>query len=185
MSPAKDTKDDGPRIMPFPVALHYEMPAAPAITRYGEALIDGRIIGQRCTGDCGLVYVPPRDYCPIDVIELTAADDVELGDHGTIVNFTVVTPVQYPGQEETEPFARVSIALDGPGGMLQLQDVLDTPVSEVRVGMRVAAVWRPEGERNLDELAAGGWSSTGGGIEGWMPTGEPDLDVSSLAGKGF
>jgi len=64
MSPAKDTRDDGPRIMPFPVALHYEMPAAPAITRYGEALIDGRIIGQRCTGDCGLVYVPPRDYCP-------------------------------------------------------------------------------------------------------------------------
>ena len=59
MSAADDTKDDAPRIMPFPVALHYEMPAAPAITRYGEALIDGRIIGQRCTGDCGLVYVPP------------------------------------------------------------------------------------------------------------------------------
>ena len=94
MSGAKDgIKDDAPRIMPFPVALHYEMPAAPAITRYGEALIDGRIIGQRCTGDCGLVYVPPRDYCPIDVIELTPADDVDLGDHGTIVNFTVVTPV--------------------------------------------------------------------------------------------
>ena len=109
--------------MPFPVALHYEAPAAPAITRYGEALIDGRIIGQRCTGDCGLVYVPPRDYCPIDVIKLTTDDDVELGDHGTVVNFTVVTPVQYPGQEETEPFARVSVALDGPGGMLQLQDV--------------------------------------------------------------
>ena len=54
-----------------------------------------------------------------------------------------MTPVQYPGQEETEPFARVSIALDGPGGMLQLQDVLDTPVGDVRVGMRVAAVWRP------------------------------------------
>ena len=80
------------------------------------------------------MYVPPRDYCPIDVIVLTTADDVELGDHGTIVNFTVVTPVQYPGQEETEPFARVSIALDGPGGMLQLQEVLDTPVSDVHVG---------------------------------------------------
>ena len=102
-----------------------------------------------------------------------------------MVNFTVVTPVQYPGQEETEPFARVSVGLDGPGGMLQLQDVLDTPVSDVHVGMRVAAVWRPAAERNLDELAAGGWSSTGGGIEGWMPTGEPDIDVSELAGKGF
>ena len=179
------TKDASPRIMPFPVALHYESPAAPAVTRYAQALIDGRIIGQQCTGDCGLIYVPPRDLCPIDVIKLTAADDVVLGDRGTILNFTVVTPVQYPGQEETEPFARVSIALDGPGGMLQLQEVLDTPVSEVRVGMRVAAVWRPEAERNLDELASGGWTSTDGGIEGWMPTGEADADVRQLAGKGF
>ncbi len=156
MSP--DAKTDGPRIMPFPVALHYEMPAAPALTRYAEALLAGKIIGQQCTGDCGLIYVPPRDFCPIDVIKLTTDD---------------------------EPFARVSIALDGPGGMLQLQDVLDTPVSDVRVGMRVAAVWRPESERNMDELAAGGWSSTNGGIEGWMPTGEPDADVSQLQGKGF
>ena len=69
MSPAASA-DGGPRIMPFPMALHYEAPAAPAIVRYGEALIDGRIIGQRCTGECGLVYVPPRDYCPIDVIKL-------------------------------------------------------------------------------------------------------------------
>jgi uncharacterized OB-fold protein len=176
---------DGPRIMPFPVALHYEAPAAPALTRYAEALVDGKIIGQRCTGDCGLIYVPPRDFCPIDVIKLSADDDVVLGDHGTIVNFTVVTPVQYPGQEETEPFARVSIALDGQGGMLQLQDVIDTAVGEVRVGMRVAAVWRPASERNMDELAAGGWSSTNGGIEGWMPTGEPDADMSARQGKGF
>jgi uncharacterized OB-fold protein len=180
-----EAKTDGPRIMPFPMKLHYEGPAAPAVTRYAEALLDGHIIGQQCTGDCGLIYIPPRDFCPIDVIKLTADDDVVLADRGTIVNFTVVTPVQYPGQEETEPFARVSIALDGVGGTLQLQEVLDTPVSDVRVGLRVAAVWRPESERNLDELASGGWTSTDGGIEGWMPTGEPDVDVSQLAGKGF
>ena len=71
MSP--ETKDAGPRIMPFPVALHYEAPAAPALTRYAEALVDGKIIGQQCTGDCGLIYVPPRDFCPIDVITLSAA----------------------------------------------------------------------------------------------------------------
>ena len=183
MSPVAD---DGPRIMPFPVALHYEAPAAPAITRYGEALIDGRIIGQRCTGECGLVYVPPRDYCPIDVIKLSTDDDVELGDHGTDRQLhrgdTGAVP-RSGGDRALRP--RVSIALDGPGGMLQLQDVIDTPVGDVRVGMRVAAVWRPASERNLDELAAGGWSSTNGGIEGWMPTGEADVDVSQLAGKGF
>jgi hypothetical protein len=51
--------------------------------------------------------------------------------------------------------------------------------------MRVAAVWHPESERNMDELAAGGWSSTSGGIEGWMPSGEPDADVTQLQGKGY
>jgi hypothetical protein len=171
--------------MPFPISLHYEMPAAPAIARYGDALVAGHLLGQRCRGACGLIYVPPRDYCPIDVIALDERDDVPLSDRGTITNFTVVTPVQYPGQEETEPFARVSILLDGPGGMLQLQDLLEVPVREVRPGMRVAAVWRPEHERSTDELGTGGWGTTTGGIEGWMPTGEPDVDVSALAGRGF
>ena len=47
MSPDAAAKE-GPRIMPFPVALHYEAPAAPAVTRYAEALLDGKIIGQQC-----------------------------------------------------------------------------------------------------------------------------------------
>ena len=92
-------------------------------------------------GDCGLIYVPPKGFCPIDVIELTTDDEVELGDTGTVINFTVITPVQYPGQTETEPFARVSIVLDGTDGMLSSRRCSTRPISDVRVGMRVAAVW--------------------------------------------
>ena len=40
--PTRRRTRTSPRIMPFPVALHYEMPAAPALTRYGEALVDGK-----------------------------------------------------------------------------------------------------------------------------------------------
>ncbi len=86
---------------------------------------------------------PPRGYCPICVVETTQADEVVLTDRGTVTNYTVVTPVQYYGQHETEPFVRASVLLDGEGGMMNLQDVIDVPVDDVRVGMRVAAVWKP------------------------------------------
>ena len=58
--------------------------------------------------------------------------------------------MQYYGQEETEPFAKASVLLDGPGGMLSLQDILEIPPDDVRVGMRVEAVWAPESERSTD-----------------------------------
>ena len=87
---------------------------------------EGKLIGHRCP-KCGLVYAPPRGYCPIDVIETTDADEVQLADRGVVTNYTVVTPVQYYGQEETEPFAKVSIQLDEPGGSLSLQDILEMP----------------------------------------------------------
>ena len=118
---------EGPRIMPFPVALHYESPAAPRSPATPRRCSTGKIIGQQCTGECGLVYVPPKDFCPIDVIKLTTEDDVELGARGTVINYTVITPVQYPGQTETEPFARVSIAARRHRRDARLQELLDTP----------------------------------------------------------
>ncbi len=50
---------------------------------------------------------------------------------GTVTNYTVVTPVQYYGQEETEPFVRASILLDGPA-------VADAPGHPRRPGRRRA-----------------------------------------------
>jgi uncharacterized OB-fold protein len=127
-----------------------------------------------------LIYIPSRDFCPIDVVRLDESDEIELAERGTVINYTVVTPVAYPGQKATEPFARVQIMLDDPGGTVQLQELIEVPVDDVRIGMRVQAVWRPEAEREADG-AGGGWG-LGGGIEGWIPTGEPDADPSTLPG---
>ena len=182
MSPDAAAKE-GPRIMPFPVALHYEAPAAPALTRYAEALVDGKIIGQQCTGDCGLVYVPPRDLCPIDVIELGTDDDVVLGDKGIVTNFTIVTPVQYYGQEKTEPFAKASIMLRRPGRHAQPPG---HPRDPARGGARrhaggsgVAARERAQHRRYRNRW----WGSTAGAIVGWRPTGEPDLPAETFLEK--
>ena len=56
---------------------------------------------------------------------------------GTITNFAIVTPVQYPGQTETEPFVRVFVLLDGTDVILGYQPVIELPVDDVRVGHRV------------------------------------------------
>jgi uncharacterized OB-fold protein len=119
------------------------------------------------------------------VIETGEADEVTLDDKGTVSNYTIVTPVQYHGQQETERFVRASIVLDGPGGMMSLQDILDVSVDDVRVGMRVEAAWLPENERSTAELTNRSWGSAEGVIRGWRPTGEPDVPADQLVNKAF
>jgi uncharacterized OB-fold protein len=170
--------------MDYFMHLEYHELLCPVVRRYAEALMDGKMIGHRCP-KCGLVYAPPRGYCPIDVIETTDADEVQLSNRGTVTNYTVVTPVQYYGQEKTEPFAKVSIQLDEPGGSLNLQDVLEIGVDDVRVGMRVEAVWAPPGERNVDEIGNRSFGSVEGAIRGWRPTGEPDLPPEQFLQAGW
>ena len=170
--------------MDYFMSLHFKEIICPVVRRYADALREGKLIGHRCP-KCGLVYAPPRGYCPIDVIETTDADEVQLADRGVVTNYTVVTPVAYYGQEATEPFAKVSVQLDEPGGSLSLQDVLEVGVDEVRVGMRVEAVWAPEAERNVDEIGNRSWGSAEGCIRGWRPTGEPDVPAEQITGNAF
>ncbi len=155
------------------VSLTYKEAVAPSAERFADALLGGKLIGQKCP-TCGRTYVPPRDGCTVDGILLTSETDVELPDHGVITNYTVVLPVPYPGQKETEPFARVSVLLDDADAVMSLQVPLGIPASEVHPGIRVRAVWVPEGERNVAELGTRSWGSVDGCIEGWEPTGEPD-----------
>jgi uncharacterized OB-fold protein len=171
-------------MMEYFMQLEYHELVCPVVLRYKEALLDGKLIGHKCP-KCGLVYAPPRGYCPIDTIETTDADEVQLADTGMVTNYTVVTPVQYYGQEETEPFVRVSVQLDEPGGSLSLQDVVDCPIDDVRIGMRVAAVWVPKKERTTKEIGNRSWGSAEGCIVGWKPTGEPDVPADQITVSAF
>jgi len=53
------------------------------------------------------------------------------------------------------------------------QPLIEVPNDQVRIGLRVSAVWASEAER-----AAGGES-----LIGWMPTGEPDVDDPDLVNR--
>jgi len=180
---ATEPDDDGTvKMMDYFMQLEYRELLCPVVRRYADQLLDGHLTGHKCPS-CGLVYLPPRGYCPICVVETTDANEVVLSDRGTVTNYTVVTPVQYYGQHETEPFVRASVMLDGGNASMSLQDLVDVPVDEVRVGMRVAAVWKPEAERSVAEISNRSWGSAEGCIDGWRPTGEPDVPAEQFLGK--
>ena len=90
--------------------------------------------------------------------------------------------MQYPGQTETEPFARVFVLLDGFDVVLGYQPVIDLPVEDVAVGVRVKAVWTPAGE-DIDE--GGTMGGAFGALIGWEPTGEPAVDDPDLVNRIF
>jgi uncharacterized protein len=167
------------RVTTHLIGLQISEPLQPARARFAQGLLDGKIIGQRSPAS-GKVYVPSRGYDHLSRVEMTEADDVEVADHGAVSSFTVITPVRYYGQKETEPYIRASILLDGTDSPIYGVDVRDTPIEAFRVGMRVRAVWKPPAERDVsgfDNRQSGSWEQV---IDRWEPTGEPDADPAHL-----
>jgi uncharacterized OB-fold protein len=149
-----------------PVALDYVYAASPEESAFYRGLAEGRILGQRCP-TCHKVYVPPRSACPVDGVATT--DEVELGHTGTVTTFCIVN-VPFLGQRITPPYVSAYVLLDG-ADIAFLHLILDCPAEEVRMGMRVEAVWKPRDE----------WGTTIENISHFRPTGEPDAPYETYA----
>jgi uncharacterized OB-fold protein len=167
--------------MEYVASITYRNPVPPAATRAVAASREERLLGQRCPV-CRKVYAGGRANCPIDAVELGPETEVDLPHTGTITNFTIITPVQYPGQTETEPFARVFVLLDDFDVVLPYQPTIDLPAADVHVGQRVSAVWASPAEADDDTASMGG---AFGSLLGWMPSGEPDVDDPDLVNRIF
>ena len=155
-------REAAPGMTITPVRLHYMHTASPGEAAYLRGLAEGRILGQRC-GVCGQVYVPPRGTCPADGVP--TSEEVELPESGTVTTFCVVN-VGYPGQRAqgfTPPYVAAAVLLDGADIAFQ-HLVLGCDPAEVRMGMRVRAVWGEPGS-----------------ISHFTPTGEPDAPYESYA----
>jgi uncharacterized OB-fold protein len=154
------------RINISPIQLKYLHTASPGESVFLRAIAEGRLLGQRCPA-CGKVYVPARGTCPVDGLTLT--DIVELPDTGIVTTFCIVN-VPYPGQRVTPPYVAASVLLDGADiafGHL----ILGCEASEVRMGMRIKAVWKPREQ----------WGTTVENIDHFAPTGEPDAPYETFA----
>jgi uncharacterized OB-fold protein len=176
--PADDAggADEPVTMMDYNAAITYATPVTPNEIRARAANEEGRFLGLRCP-ECGRTYTGGRGYCPIDTLALTEEHEVDLPQVGTITNYTIITPVQYPGQTETEPFARVHVLLDDVDVVLGYQPIIDVPKERIHIGMRVAAVWASEAEKGQSNPLADG------NLIGWMPNGEPDDPDPSLVNR--
>ncbi len=162
-------------MMEYDASIAYRIPITPNVQRAEEAGSQGRFLGLRCP-ICSRTYTGGRGFCPIDAIELTAEHEVDLPHTGVLTNYTIITPTQYPGQTATEPFARIHVWLDGTDVVLGYQTLLEIPNEELRIGMRMRAVWDTSGASKDNPRAEGG-------LLGFAPTGEPDVEDPELVNK--
>lgn len=149
-----------------PIHLEYLHTASREESRFLRGLIEGRLLGQRCPV-CRKVYVPARGACPVDGVATT--EEVELADSGTITTFCIVN-VPFLGQRITPPYVAAYVLLDG-ADIAFLHLILGCPVQDVRMGMRVRAVWRPREQ----------WGPSLENIDHFRPTGEPDAAYESYS----
>lgn len=147
-----------------PVVLDYDYVASPEESSFGRGLKEGRIFAQACP-QCAKVYVPPRGACP--TCGVPTQEPQELPDTGTITTFCIVN-VPYLGQKIKPPYVSAYVLLDG-ADIPFLHLVLGTEASDVRMGMRVRAVWKPEDERTYSLE----------NIDHFEPTGEPDANFDT------
>ena len=66
-----------------------------------------------------------------------------------------------------------------------LQDILEIPVDEVRVGMRVEAVWLPREARRSTRSTTAPGAAPPGLILGWRPPVSPTFPRTSSSDKVF
>jgi uncharacterized OB-fold protein len=148
-----------------PLRLEYRVSSGRHMAAYLRAMKEKRILGERCPVT-GQVFVPPRGVTPTSGLSTTEL--VELPDRGYVESFCI-TRVPIPGRDDLElPYVSAWVVLDGASvGFLGL--VAGIPADDVRLGLRVQAVWRPDAELR----------ETADNIHHWAPTGEPDEVIAS------
>ena len=147
-----------------PTAIEIQHTASLPESAFLRALEEGKLLGSR-TGSAGKVYFPAREADP--GTGLATTEFVELPDKGTVTTFAIIN-IPFAGQRIKPPYVAAYVLLDG-ADIPFLHLILEIDASEVRMGMRVEAVWKPREE----------WGLGIDNIDYFRPTGEPDADYDS------
>jgi len=152
------------KVVPMHIRLDYIVTAGRTYTRYLQALAHKRIIGGRCPR-CEKVYVPPRGSCP--TCGVPTGETIDVQHTATVTTFCVVN-IPFGAMPFKPPYVVASLLLDG-ADLPILHLVRGMPADQVRMGLRVRAVWVP------DEALA----PTVESIRWFEPNGEPDADYKT------
>jgi len=144
-TPLKDAKDV-PYIHYEP-DLRYAWDNGVALTTYLDGFKNGKIRGSKCH-KCGRMMIPARDFC--EMCNLAPVDDYyDLPDTGTVMTYTL-SNVEY--DSSMLPKGKVNIfaviAMDGcPEDMGLCHMLGEVNPEDVKIGMRVKAVWKAAKDR--------------------------------------
>ena len=172
--PAADTPPPAEGLEPVsilvsPSSIEIEHTASLPESAFLRALEQGKLIGGRTRGGPGVepgpVYFPAREADPGTGQPFD--EFVELSDEGTVTTFAIIN-IPFAGQQIKPPYVAAYVLLDG-ADIPVLHLVSDIDADQVRMGMRVKAVWKPRDE----------WGLGIDNIEYFRPTGEPDADYDS------
>lgn len=156
--------DEPVRAVRTPAEIVFSYTPGTASSRYLNNIAQKKITGARVPGDASnKVYVPPRGADP--QLGKATSEVVEIADRGTLVSFCVVN-VSFHGGTQEIPYTTANILLDG-ADLPIMHLIQECPVDQVRIGMRLEAVW-------VDDSELG---ATMNSIKWFRPTGEPDVEV--------
>lgn len=120
-------------------AVKFFYAAADRWTRpFWEAAKEHRLVGASCA-DCGKFRMPPTPFCPN--CQSQGLNWVNLPGTGTVYSYSSVTRAIMPEMEESLPYITAVIALDEAGGTRLISNVVDIPIDQVHVGLKVRVVW--------------------------------------------
>ncbi len=164
--PVPDAQDDKDpvTVLVSPSSIEIQHTASLPESTFLRALQDGKLLGAR-SGKDGKVYFPPREADPATGKPLD--EFVELPDKGTVTTFAIIN-IPFAGQRIKPPYVAAYVLLDG-ADIPFLHLVTEIDATEVRMGMRVEAVWKPREE----------WGLGIDNISHFRPTGEPDADYDT------
>jgi uncharacterized OB-fold protein len=127
--------------------LSYSWSTGVAIGTYLEGLKKGRILGVRCRS-CKRIMVPPRMFC--EECFRTIDEFVPVQDTGTVNTFAICY-IKTDASRQKRPQIPAVVELDGATkGMGILHLLGEVRPRDVKIGMKVKAVWKPARERKGD-----------------------------------
>ncbi|MCU1695422.1 MAG: hypothetical protein JWR34_1485 [Mycobacterium sp.] len=159
-------------LLVVPSAIEIQHTASLPESTFLRGLEEGKLIGAHAMLDGGdgapkkgKVYFPAREADPATGRQLT--EFVELPDKGTVTTFAIIN-IPFAGQRIKPPYVAAYVLLDG-ADIPFLHLVTEIDAADVRMGLRVEAVWRPRDE----------WGLGIDNIEYFRPTGEPDAEYDT------
>ena len=153
-----------------PVYLDYNFTAGASTSVFLSNLKKGQITGGKCDS-CGAVYVPPRGSC--SACGVATSENVQLSDKATVESFTIIH-IPIPGSHVKPPLVIANLVADGSHQsfihIINGDSESGWTNDDVRIGMRVQAVWKPEEE----------WDIAMENITHFQPIDEPDLPREAI-----